>query len=210
MGAKVSVTKTSTVNLETQMRAEARKSAKSESVTTSDTTAVNSEEYSTATSSKAVYKKSEQAATKSKSSTIISKHNETSSASTNLTKEVAVSKTKSSSRVRNSANISSTSIVQSSSPLPPERSPTSPTQLGNRAPGEGLLRTTMVVRFRPGQATQQGTWVAEMQPGDSASSICGLEISFSSVPQDIDIKVIPGNQQEDGESSTVNLAESKR
>ena len=37
-----------------------------------------------------------------------------------------------------------------------------------------------------------------MQPGDSASSICGLEISFSSVPQDIDIKVIPGNQQEGG------------
>ena len=32
-----------------------------------------------------------------------------------------------------------------------------------------------------------------MQPGDT-SSICGLEISFSSVPQDIDIKVIPGDE----------------
>jgi hypothetical protein len=36
------------------------------------------------------------------------------------------------------------------------------------------------------------TWLAEVQAGDSPSSICGLEISFSSVPQDIDIKVIPG------------------
>ena len=42
----------------------------------------------------------------------------------------------------------------------------------------------------------QGTWLAEVQAGDSTGSICGLEISFSSVPQDIDIKVIPGLQSE--------------
>ena len=33
----------------------------------------------------------------------------------------------------------------------------------------------------------------ESEPGNS-NSVCGLEISFSSVPQDIDIKLIPGNQ----------------
>ena len=38
----------------------------------------------------------------------------------------------------------------------------------------------------------QGAWLADVQTGGSTtSSICGLEISFSSVPQDIDIKVIP-------------------
>ena len=31
-----------------------------------------------------------------------------------------------------------------------------------------------------------------MQCEDTAA-VCGLEISFSSVPQDIDIKLIPGN-----------------
>lgn len=62
----------------------------------------------------------------------------------------------------------------------------------------------MVVRLHPGQTNRLSayledtdkpssrTWLAEVQAGDSLSSICGLEISFSSVPQDIDIKVIPG------------------
>ena len=42
--------------------------------------------------------------------------------------------------------------------------------------------------------------MADVQTGGSnTSSICGLEISFSSVPQDIDIKVIPSNSEEPGE-----------
>ena len=46
----------------------------------------------------------------------------------------------------------------------------------------------------------QGAWLADVETGGSnTSSICGLEISFSSVPQDIDIKVIPSNNEEPGE-----------
>lgn len=37
------------------------------------------------------------------------------------------------------------------------------------------------------------TWLGDVQYQDNPASICGLEISFSSVPQDIDIKLIPGN-----------------
>ena len=40
------------------------------------------------------------------------------------------------------------------------------------------------------------TWLAEVSGGDSTASICGLQISFSSVPQDIDIKVIPGQSND--------------
>ena len=39
-------------------------------------------------------------------------------------------------------------------------------------------------------------WLAEVQAEDDPSSVCGLEISFKSVPQDIDIKLISGQQQE--------------
>merc|ERR1712223_1360475 len=76
-------------------------------------------------------------------------------------------------------------------------------------------RTTMVVRLHPGQTNRlsayvedqdspsRRSWLAEVQPGDTAS-ICGLEISFSSVPQDIDIKVIPGDSlEEDGADQIV-------
>ena len=38
------------------------------------------------------------------------------------------------------------------------------------------------------------SWSGDVQYDNNPSSICGLEISFSSVPQDIDIKLIPGNQ----------------
>ena len=40
------------------------------------------------------------------------------------------------------------------------------------------------------------SWVGEVEceESPSISSVCGLEISFSSIPQDIDIKLIPGNQ----------------
>ena len=48
------------------------------------------------------------------------------------------------------------------------------------------------------------TWLAEVESGDSTASICGLEISFSSVPQDIDIKVIPGqNNDTQGEQEFI-------
>ena len=92
-------------------------------------------------------------------------------------------------------------------------------------------RTTMVVRLHPGQTNRLSayvedqvskenlnlcqkkhltsdqdspsgrSWLAEVQPGDT-SSICGLEISFSSVPQDIDIKVIPGDDNLEGDRQT--------
>jgi len=74
---------------------------------------------------------------------------------------------------------------------------------------ETQLKTTMVVRLHPGQSRrlsaymdQQGqegcdvtrrSWVGDVQDNNTTQSICGLEISFSSVPQDIDIKLIPGN-----------------
>ena len=38
------------------------------------------------------------------------------------------------------------------------------------------------------------SWQGDVQYDNNPSSICGLEISFSSVPQDIDIKLIPGNK----------------
>jgi len=75
-----------------------------------------------------------------------------------------------------------------------------------------LVKTTMVVRLHPGQNRKLSTmedqeapppnesvdnsrgWVAEVQAEDDPSSVCGLEISFKSVPQDIDIKLISGQQ----------------
>lgn len=79
-----------------------------------------------------------------------------------------------------------------------------------------LVKTTMVVRLHPGQNRKLSTmedqeeapgdqseqlksscgWLAEVQAEDDPSSVCGLEISFKSVPQDIDIKLISGQQQE--------------
>jgi len=76
-----------------------------------------------------------------------------------------------------------------------------------------LVKTTMVVRLHPGQNRKLSTmedqeappphqsednsrgWVAEVQADDDPSSVCGLEISFKSVPQDIDIKLISGQQE---------------
>merc|ERR1712037_508667 len=97
-------------------------------------------------------------------------------------------KTSSSNRVKTSTN---NAIVASST--------TSCVRAEGSTPRADLLRTTMVVRFRPGQPNQQAAWLADVQTGGSnTSSICGLEISFSSVPQDIDIKVIPSNSEEPG------------
>merc|ERR1712106_1092766 len=80
---------------------------------------------------------------------------------------------------------------------------------GSSGPDSAQLKTTMVVRLHPGQSRrlsaymdqqdQKGeelntrTWLGDVQYQDNPASICGLEISFSSVPQDIDIKLIPGN-----------------
>jgi len=83
-------------------------------------------------------------------------------------------------------------------------------------------RTTMVVRLHPGQTNRLSayvedqdspsgrSWLAEVQPGGDTSSICGLEISFSSVPQeDIDIKVIPGDGNLEDGSEQIVLDENK-
>jgi len=73
--------------------------------------------------------------------------------------------------------------------------------------GEGKTRTRMVVRLHPGQehrisayledqdACAGRTWVHGSHTCDSLSSILGLEISFSAMPQDIDIQIIPGTQE---------------
>jgi len=82
-----------------------------------------------------------------------------------------------------------------------------------------VVKTTMVVRLHPGQTRklstmgeQEGTpseqtkqeknsvgWLAEVQAKDDPSSVCGLEISFKSVPQDIDIKLISGQAKSQAE-----------
>lgn len=70
------------------------------------------------------------------------------------------------------------------------------------------VRTTMVVRLTPGESRRLSafldqksdreesvqSWLGDVQSEDNPSSVCGLEISFSSIPQDIDIKLIPGNK----------------
>merc|ERR550532_2685077 len=118
-----------------------------------------------------------------------SSQTETSTSSSKAVKEICETgrKTSSSNRVTSTNN----AIVASST--------TSCVRVEGSTPRADLLRTTMVVRFRPGQPNQQAAWLADVQSGGSnISSICGLEISFSSVPQDIDIKVIPSNSKEPG------------
>merc|ERR1719205_527488 len=118
-----------------------------------------------------------------------SRQTETSTSSSKAVKEICETGRKTSSnRVKTSTN---SAIVASST--------TSCVRAEGSTPRADLLRTTMVVRFRPGQPNQQAAWLADVQTGGSnTSSICGLEISFSSVPQDIDIKVIPSNSEEPG------------
>ena len=55
-----------------------------------------------------------------------------------------------------------------------------------------------ILQEAPGEQSGQNScgWLAEVQAEDDPSSVCGLEISFKSVPQDIDIKLISGQQQE--------------
>merc|ERR1712110_1148270 len=96
-----------------------------------------------------------------------SSQTETSTSSSKAVKEICETgrKTSSSNRVTSTNN----AIVASST--------SSCVRAEGSTPRADLLRTTMVVRFRPGQPNQQG-WLADVQTGDSnTSSICGLEIS---------------------------------
>ena len=56
-----------------------------------------------------------------------------------------------------------------------------------------LLITNLCFQDQKGEELSTQTWLGDVQYEDNRASICGLEISFSSVPQDIDIKLIPGN-----------------
>jgi hypothetical protein len=67
-------------------------------------------------------------------------------------------------------------------------------------------RTTMMIRLHPGKTNKLSaylesqekpgsrTWLTEAESGEVEDALCGLEISFSSVPQDIDIKLLPPDQ----------------
>merc|ERR1719230_762306 len=113
----------------------------------------------------------------------------TSTSSSRAVKEISETERSTSNRVKTITN--NKAIVSSST--------SSLVRAEGSTPNQDLLRTTMVVRFRPGQPNQQGAWLADVQTGGSTtSSICGLEISFSSVPQDIDIKVIPSEDSAAG------------
>lgn len=84
--------------------------------------------------------------------------------------------------------------------------------------GKSVVKTTMVVRLHPGQTRKLSAlssdnsdqtggqagkkkdslgWVGEVQAENDPASSCGLEISFQSVPQDIDIKIITDSQATD-------------
>jgi len=74
-------------------------------------------------------------------------------------------------------------------------------------------RTTMIIRLHPGNSKRvsaylehQGeggsadntlSWSEDVKYEDTPGAICGLEISFSSVPQDVDIKLISASDQGD-------------
>jgi len=67
-------------------------------------------------------------------------------------------------------------------------------------------RTTMMIRLHPGRTNKLSaylenqekpgsrTWLTEALTEEVEDALCGLEISFSSVPQDIDIKLLPPSQ----------------
>ena len=57
-----------------------------------------------------------------------------------------------------------------------------------------LLLLLLLLLLFPQDKPSSRTWLAELLPDDSQPSILGLEISFSSEPQDIDIRVIPGTE----------------
>merc|ERR1719150_2948842 len=112
--------------------------------------------------------KSSSSSEKTSSETLLgSRQTETSTSSSRAVKEVCENGSKTPSRVKTSSN---NAFVESST--------TSCVRAEGSTPRAELLRTTMVVRFRPGQPNQQGAWLADVQTGGSnTSSICGLEIS---------------------------------
>merc|ERR1719385_162143 len=67
-------------------------------------------------------------------------------------------------------------------------------------------RTTMMIRLHPGRTNKLSaylenqekpgsrTWLTKAQTEEAEDALCGLEISFSSVPQDIDIKLLSPTQ----------------
>lgn len=67
-------------------------------------------------------------------------------------------------------------------------------------------RTTMMIRLHPGRTNKLSaylenqekpgfrTWLTEAESGEVEDALCSLEISFSSVPQDIAIKILPSTQ----------------
>merc|ERR1712130_221147 len=67
-------------------------------------------------------------------------------------------------------------------------------------------RTTMMGRLHPGRTNKLSAylenqekpgfriWLTEAESGEVEDALCGLEISFSSVPQDIAIKILPPTQ----------------
>merc|ERR1719397_769631 len=67
-------------------------------------------------------------------------------------------------------------------------------------------RTTMMIRLHPGRTNKLSaylesqekpgsrTWLTEALTEEVEDALCGLEISFSSVPHDIDIKLLPPTQ----------------
>jgi len=73
---------------------------------------------------------------------------------------------------------------------------------------QGKERSTMVVRLHPGHLQKISSkqeckpvngsscvkWTGDVHQGNKKKPICGLEITFSSVPQDVDIKLIPDIQ----------------
>jgi len=89
---------------------------------------------------------------------------------------------------------------------------------------DSQFKTTMVVRLHPGQSRrlsqcsldnqvpgehmrtnvtgdgemESRTYMAEVQSGacDNPNTVCGLEITFETVPQSIDIKLLPGPGEE--------------
>ena len=67
-----------------------------------------------------------------------------------------------------------------------------------------MTRTTMIVKLHPGDEKRLSAYLEGADHGDNSvhlrdgagkgdvrRTICGLEISFTSLPQDIDIKLIP-------------------
>jgi len=97
--------------------------------------------------------------------------------------------------------------------------------LADSAAGESQYKTTMVVRLHPGQSRRLSTcldkeeseeqsvtrraWL-EVENENTAQSVCGLEISFQSVPQAIDIRLLNGQGDAISQSEGVEVGAAKQ